>query len=264
MTVAPVNRRSLVKAMWSASGNADEAVLPGVIVPDSHVEFVFHLEAPWRMRFANEPAWRPQPSAFVLAQSQGVLRFQGEGLTSIVAFRVTPVVACAILGRPIHDIWNEPVSLRDLVGADADALCERLRTSEAPERLPAVLAWIERRLVDWSTEDFNLQRLFNRVMWSPPTGGLATLSRRLGWSDRGLRRAITRATGLAPKDVQLAGRHLDACALLRERLQLDITEIAGRVGFCDHAAFTHSFRERLGMTPSQFRVASHAFYERRP
>ena len=68
MAVAPLNRMSLVKAMWSASGNADEAVLPGVIVPDSHVEFVFHLADPWRMRCANEPGWRPQPSAFVLAQ----------------------------------------------------------------------------------------------------------------------------------------------------------------------------------------------------
>jgi AraC-like DNA-binding protein len=75
---------------------------------------------------------------------------------------------------------------------------------------------------------------------------------------------ITQATGLSPKEVQLAGRHLDACALLRERPQIDITEVAGRVGFFDHAAFTHSFRRRLGMTPSQFCAESHAFYERRP
>jgi len=137
--------------MWSASGTASEAVLPGVTVPDSHVEFVFHLA-----------------------------------------------------------------------------------------------------------------RLFSRVMWSLPSDGLAGLSRELGWSDRGLRRVINQATGLSPKDVQLAGRHLDACALLRERPELDITEIAGRVGFFDHAAFTHSFRKRLGMTPSQFCAESHAFYERRP
>jgi AraC-like DNA-binding protein len=102
------------------------------------------------------------------------------------------------------------------------------------------------------------------MMWSLPTGGLAGLSRQLGWSDRGLLRVIGQATGLSPKDVQLAGRHLDACAMLRERPELDITEIAGRVGFFDHAAFTNSFRRRLGMTPSQFCAESHAFYERRP
>jgi AraC-like DNA-binding protein len=66
--------------------------------------------------------------------------------------------------------------------------------------------------------------------------------RQLGWSERGLRRTFAQAAGLSPKDVQLAGRHLDACALLREHADLDITEIAGRVGFFDHAAFTHSFR----------------------
>jgi AraC-like DNA-binding protein len=264
MAIAPLSRRSLVKAMWSASGAASEAVLPGVTVPDSHVEFVFHLADPWRMCRTDKRGWKPQPHAFVLAHSHGALRFAGEGTTSVVAFRATPVVACAILGRPVHDIWNEPVALRDVVGADADALCEHLNTARAHERFSILEAWIERRLGNWSAEHFDLQCLFSRVMWSLPSGGLARLSRQLGWSDRGLRRMIGQATGLSPKDVQLAGRHLDACALLRERPELDITEIAGRVGFFDHSAFTHSFRERLGITPSQFRAESHAFYERRP
>jgi AraC-like DNA-binding protein len=202
--------------------------------------------------------------AFVFAQSHGALRFDGDGMTCVVAFRVTPVVACAILGRPMHEVWNEPVALRDLVGADADALCEKLHNVAAAERFAVLESWVERRLTNWSAGHFDLQRLFTRVMWSLPSGGLANLSKQLGWSERGLRRAITQATGLSPKDAQLAGRHLHACALLREHPQLAITEIAGRVGFFDHAAFTHSFRQRLAMTPSQFRAESHAFYERRP
>jgi len=36
-----------VKGMWSVSGAAEEAVLPGVVAPDSHVEFVFHLGQPF-------------------------------------------------------------------------------------------------------------------------------------------------------------------------------------------------------------------------
>jgi AraC-like DNA-binding protein len=264
VAIAPSSRKSLVKAMWSASGTGSEAVLPGVIVPDSHVEFVFHLEDTWRMRCVDQQEWRPQPSAFVFAQSHGALRFDADGATSIVAFRVTPVVASVVLGCPIHDIWNEPVALRELVGSDADNLCESLRDCASHERFSLLESWIDRRLADWSGEHFAVQRLFNRVMWSSPAGGVAALSRQLGWSDRGLRRVIRQATGLSPKDVQLAGRHLDACALLRERPEIDITEVAGRIGFFDHAAFTHSFRQRLGMTPSQFCAESHAFYERRP
>jgi AraC-like DNA-binding protein len=264
MAIAPSSRKSLVTAMWSASGIGSEAVLPGVIVPDSHVEFVFHLEDRWRMRRVDQQEWRPQPSAFVFAQSHGALRFDADGTTSIVAFRVTPVVASAILGCPIHGIWNEPVALGEFVGSDADALCESLSGCVSHDHFLLLENWINRRLANWSAQHFALQRLFSRVMWSSPAEDLAGLSKQLGWSDRGLRRVITQATGLSPKDVQLAGRHLDACALLRERPEIDITEVAGRVGFFDHAAFTHSFRQRLGMTPSQFCAESHAFYERRP
>lgn len=264
MATAASHRKSLIKAVWAASGAAAEAVLPGVIAPDAHVEFVFHLERPWRMRRVDESGWRTQPQACVFAQSHGALRFEGHGATSVVAFRAAPLVACSILGRPVSEIWNEPVALRDLIGAEADALCERLSGCAAAERFSVLEGWIERRLSSWSAEHFEIQRLFDRVMWSLPCGGLARLSQQLGWSERGLRRVITCASGLSPKDVQLAGRHLDACALLREQPQLDITEIAGCVGFFDHAAFTHSFRQRVGMSPSQFRAEQHAFYERRP
>jgi hypothetical protein len=76
MNVAPAARSSLVKGMWSISGAAEEAVLPGVVAPDSHVEFVFHLGQPWRMRREGETSWLDQPEAFVYAQSHGALRFE--------------------------------------------------------------------------------------------------------------------------------------------------------------------------------------------
>ena len=192
--------------MWSASGTGSEAVLPGVIVPDSHVEFVFHLEETWRIRCVDQQEWTPQPSAFAFAQSHGELRFDADGATSIVAFRVTPVVTSVILGCPIHDIWNEPVALCELVRSDADNLCESLRGCASHERFSLLESWIDRRLANWSGEHFAVQRLFNRVMWSSPAGGVAALSRQLGWSDRGLRRMITQATGLSPKDGRAAGR----------------------------------------------------------
>lgn len=264
MTVAPSDRTSLVKAMWALSGTAEEAVLPGVVAPDSHVEFVFHLGEPWRMRREGSPSWISQPRAFVYAQSHGALRFQGEGPVSMVAFRLNPVVAAVVLGRPPTGLWDEPVALRELVGTQADALVEHLAGIPAHGRFALLQKWIERRLGNWDSSDWNTQRLFDHVMWNIQARDLETMSKQLGWSARGLRRVFAQHAGLSPKEVQLAGRHLDACALLRERPGLAITEIAGQVGFYDHAAFTHSFSSRLGMTPSQFRSEGHAFFERRP
>jgi len=264
MVVAEPAHSSLVKAVWSVAGPADEAVLPGVVVPDSHVEFVFHLGNPWRMRSEGQTIWKMQPSAFVCAQSHGALRFEGEGNTSLIAFRVSPVVACSILGRPPTDIWNEPVALADLIGSDADVLHDRLTREFEQQRFSLLEGWIRKRLSNWTSADWKSERMFGHLMWHAPERNLATLSKHLGWSARGLRRVLANAAALSPKDVQLAGRHLDACALLRDQPRLGVTEIAAHVGFFDHAAFTHSFRERMGMTPSQFRSESHAFFERRP
>jgi AraC-like DNA-binding protein len=77
-----------------------------------------------------------------------------------------------------------------------------------------------------------------------------------------LRRILGERAGLSPKAVQLSGRMLGACALLREAPSLEITEIAGRVGFYDHAAFTHAFTSRIGLTPTQFRAEPIVLYER--
>jgi AraC-like DNA-binding protein len=55
---------------------------------------------------------------------------------------------------------------------------------------------------------------------------------------------------------------LGACALLREAPSLEIAEVAGRVGFYDHAAFTHAFTSRIGLTPTQFRAEPIVLYER--
>jgi AraC-like DNA-binding protein len=264
MTVAPAGCASLVKAMWAVSGTAEEAVLPGVVAPDSHVEFVFHLGEPWRMRREGSASWIDQPRAFVYAQSQGALRFRGDGPVSLVAFRLSPVVAAAVLGRPPAGLWNEPVVLRELIGTQADALIEQLAMAPGHGRFALLQNWIERRLDSWDSSDWSTQRLFDHVMWNAPARDLETMSKQLGWSTRGLRRVFAQHAGLSPKEVQLAGRHLDACALLREQTDLEITEVAGQAGFFDHAAFTHSFGSRLGMTPSQFRSEGHAFFERRP
>jgi hypothetical protein len=171
--------------MWSASGHARETVLPGVVVPDSHVEFVFHLGNTWRMQRAGHSEWTIQPKAFVLAQSHGALRFDGEGEVSVVAFRVSPIVASYPLGRPPNDIWNEPIDLGDLIGTDARKISERLLRTPGPKRFELLTKWIERRLGNWSNADWNAERLFDHVMWRAPTHHVNEVAKDVGWSTRG-------------------------------------------------------------------------------
>jgi AraC-like DNA-binding protein len=256
-------RAGIIRAMWSAAGPPEAAVLPGIVAPDSHVEFVFHLSDTWRMQRAGRTDWMTQPAAFVYAQHRGGLRFAGTHAVSLVAFRVSPVVASRILNRPLNQLWDAPIALEDLLGAEAFTLLEQLHRAGTSERFVILARWVERRLHDWAAEHRAAQRLFERVMWSSPGTTIAELASTLGPSTRSMRRIFAEHSGLSAKAVQLSGRVLDACALLRETSELNIAEIAANVGFHDHAALTHAFTDRIGLTPAQFRAEPHAFYERR-
>lgn len=253
---------SVVRSMWSLAGPAEEASLPGIIAPDAHVEFVFHLGEPWLAQRIGRPGWALQPAAFVYASSHGALQFQPTGHVCLLAFRVSPVVATRILGRSLCDLWDAPAALDALIGAEAWSLIASLRSSPDEERFALLRQWIARRLRGWSAGDWNAERLFETILWRSHGGSIARVSRALGPSERSLRRVLGERAGLSPKAVQLSGRMLGACALLREAPAVEITEIASRVGFYDHAAFTHAFTSRIGLTPTQFRAEPVVFYER--
>ena len=253
---------SVVRSMWSLAGSAEEAALLGIIAPDAHVEFVFHLGEQWLAQRIGQPGWALQPAAFVYAASQGALQLQPMGPVCLLAFRVSPVVATRILRHSLADLWDVPVALDALIGTEASTLIASLRGSPDEERSAVLRQWIAKRLRGWSADDWSSERLFNTLLWRSRSGSIAQVSRTLGPSQRSLRRILGQRAGISPKAVQLSGRMLGACALLREAPSLEITEIASRVGFYDHAAFTHAFTSRIGLTPTQFRAEPIVFYER--
>src|SRR6185436_6684370 len=102
---------SVVRSMWSLTGSAEEAALPGIIAPDAHVEFVFHLGEQWLAQRISHPGWAMQPAAFVYAASHGGLRSQPTARLCLHAFRASPRVATRILHRSLADRWDVPVAL---------------------------------------------------------------------------------------------------------------------------------------------------------
>lgn len=114
----------VIRAVWAVHGTADEAVLPGLVAPDSHVEFVFHLGSPWRMKRLGHPEWTEHPTAFIYGQNRRCLQFAGTGKVSLVAFRVSPVVATTLLGRSMSELWDQPVPLDDLIRPETSELLD--------------------------------------------------------------------------------------------------------------------------------------------
>ncbi len=241
-----------------------DALIPGLIAPDAHVEFVFHLHAPCAMQREGSSVWELLPQAMLYAQRSACVRLRSTDRGSMVAFRTSAIVASVILRRPIHDLWDQPVALKDVLGTSVDALTDQLAAAEPMTRFTAVENWLRMRLTSWSAEQAHLERLHTQLVWRSNGAPIERTAAALGTSLRSLRRWIGESAGISPKQLELSGRVLRSWALLQERPDLSITAIAQRLGFSDHAAFANAFREQTAMTPRAFRSEPLAFYERGP
>jgi AraC-like DNA-binding protein len=254
--------RTLVRSGWSASYPSSLDAMPGVIAPDAHVEFVFQTGSPCSTLASGIAT--PSPRAMIFAQRHGTLRLIPTGANAIIAFRVLPAVASAILGRPLDDCWDRPVALSDLIGREADRLLERLAAASAPAQAALLESWLVARLSGWEAEHARNLRLQHGLLWRSGGESLSALADQAGVTPRTLRRHFARHAGLSPKQMSLSGRILRACAWLSDRPGTGIAEIALKVGFGDQAAFTNAFRHYVGMTPGQLRAEPLVYCERPP
>jgi AraC-like DNA-binding protein len=81
--------------------------------------------------------------------------------------------------------------------------------------------------------------------------GMATSARRLGVSERSLRRHLAREGQRYPKLVTRALASIAMACLLDERRT--IIDTAHELGFADNTAFHRAFKRWTGLTPSEYR-----------
>jgi AraC-like DNA-binding protein len=256
--------RALVQSIWSADFDSPDTLMPGLIAPDAHVEFVFHLGGPSAMLRMGSSTWERLPRAMLYAQRSHCVRLRSTEVGTIVAFRTSAVVAGVILKRPMHELWDQPIALRDLLGESVEGMTDQLAVLAPSARFALIEHWLRKRLAAWAGEHHRIERLHEQLVWRSFGAPIEQTAASMGASLRSLRRWIGDAAGIAPKQLELSGRILRACAVLHERPDLTITAIAHGLGFADQAAFANAFRSQTAMTPRAFRAEPLVFYERGP
>lgn len=125
---------------------------------------------------------------------------------------------------------------QDLIQLLLQALC---RLEREPVHLP------------WPTEP-DLVQLCNHLFEHPDdTASTAVLAERIATSQRTLDRKFRKATGMSLKHWRLQLRMLKAIELLNTKKS--VTSIALELGYGSLSAFTFMFRERMGISPAQYR-----------
>ncbi len=135
-------------------------------------------------------------------------------------------------------IWDRPTALANTV------VC-RLYEKQAAE--------LARRL----RTDVPFAEQARRLLWvSSPPPDRPTVARLLGLAPRTLSRRLD-AEGTSYGELRQQVRFARAKELLRNP-QLQLAEVADRLGFSDPAAFSRAFRKWSGDTPSDWRTAERA------
>ncbi|MGF1482951.1 MAG: helix-turn-helix domain-containing protein [Opitutales bacterium] len=107
---------------------------------------------------------------------------------------------------------------------------------------------------DWLVD--SMMASFRSDLSQPPA--VEELARQAGLSRRALEMRFQEALGQGPYHVYQQLRFEHACALLRERPDLKIQEIARACGFEDPHPFSAAFKRRFGCSPRQWRAAEGA------
>ncbi|MEV4891225.1 helix-turn-helix domain-containing protein [Nonomuraea sp. NPDC055795] len=169
-----------------------------------------------------------------------------------VTVRLRPGRAKAALGVTMSDLVDRVVSLRDLWGAPADTLLDRLAARDDTEVAHGLAGALEERVRAGSAADTARADLVDAAAGLlTGAGRVPEVARELGVSERHLRNLFHDSVGLSPKRYARIHRVRSVLAAAREE---PWAELAAETGFYDQSHLSADFRTVMGVPPGAFRA----------
>jgi AraC-like DNA-binding protein len=171
--------------------------------------------------------------------------------TVITGVRFRPEAAARVLGVPAHDLADRRIALDELwsrhVVTDASEQLWEQRT--AAEKIGVVQSLIASRRDRIAPPDASVQHAISRLTADRPDD-IRGLARRIGISERQLRRRFLTTAGYSPKMFQRIVRFQKLLALAKRHPAARLGDAAHAAGYADQAHMTREVGEFAGVTPS--------------
>lgn len=167
--------------------------------------------------------------------------------------RILPGGFKALLGVPAILIQNKLVSMESLWGKPGVELFEKLcLAANASERLRLMEETLLHRLALTSDQDlFTLEavKYLQRMKWKV---NLRELSKKMGYSERQVRREFEEWSGMGPKQFIRTLRCREIILKAISSPQVDWAQLAAEYGYYDQSHFIHDFQQTMNQTPGEF------------
>jgi AraC-like DNA-binding protein len=189
---------------------------------------------------------------FVAGIDDGFTMTETTGAMEGIQVNFTPIGARRFLGRPLHDLARQVVSLADALGPWGAHLAERLHEIRGwPARFrlldQLILGRVQaaRDLPPW------LAVAWERIERSAGAIQVSELVAQIGYSRKHLAAVFGAQIGMTPKALARLVRFQRALEALRSGPVRDLAQLSVDLGYFDQAHFTREFRGFSGLTPGQ-------------
>jgi AraC-like DNA-binding protein len=194
------------------------------------------------------------PATLVHGSVSRVFRVTLREVGTVVGARFTPGGFAAWTGADAAGLTDRAVPAAGLVPGLATTHQE---TSGLPAAdRAAVLAVALSRHPAAAPADEELTELVRRIEQDATLVRVEQVARVSGWSVRTLQRRFRSNLGVSPKWVLARFRLQEAALALEQDPDVDLAELAVRLGWYDQAHLTNAFRQMLGETPAQYAARS--------
>lgn len=244
----PAPLRPYVGSVWVGHGSVTRREH---VVPSAHMHLAVRIDGPPLRLFAGDDDDRGEPVAHAVvcgARSRYYAKQTAPGCTA--GALLLPGASGALFGLSAAALAGRHVPLRELWGADADALHAALAHATGADARLAVLE----------------QALLARLRPVPPLPGyladaIAALERfadvgpvlaQAGCSHRHFIAGFRDATGLAPKCFARLRRFQRLLAEVSDAAVTDWSALALAHGYCDQAHLARDFRQFVGLPARRY------------
>jgi AraC-like DNA-binding protein len=182
---------------------------------------------------------------------------QGRG--RVFAAKFWPGAFAAFFARPIAELTDRTLPLREVFGAAGDAVAEQLLAQEEDaERARVFEAFLLPRLPAVDPERVRLTQIVSLALATKTLRRAAELAEAAQLSARSLQRLFRRYLGVTPKWLLCRARIQEAAERVAAGGAVDWASLASELGYFDQAHFASDFKAQIGKTPSAYAALTQA------
>ncbi|AKU15557.1 hypothetical protein VV02_06275 [Luteipulveratus mongoliensis] len=178
-------------------------------------------------------------------------RIHHDGSQHGIMLYLTPLGLRDLFAMPAAELVDGAVHLSDVIGPEAAALEDRLRSAPGWSCLDILGDALLARLPD-RPDDGLAAQVWRRLEATQGAATVADLARESGWSVRHLSGQFTQEMGVGPKTATRLFRFGRSISQVREGGRL--ADVAARCGYADQAHLAREWREMAGLSPSSWRA----------